>query len=57
MALNDLTWFLVTLTASLDLISARVCQTADEQSRVPAKALPAALTPALAWRPLRERTQ
>jgi putative inorganic carbon (HCO3(-)) transporter len=58
MALNDLTWFLVSLIASLDLISARVCQEADvQQSVVPEKGRPTELAPAIAWRPLRERTQ
>ena len=56
MALNDLTWFTFALVTSLDLISRRACEAADQQ-RVETAAVTATALPPLTWRPVQERTQ
>ena len=56
MALNDLTWFTFALVTSLDLISRRACEVADQQVVEKEAVTAAALIP-MTWRPVRERTQ
>ena len=56
MALNDLTWFTFALVASLDLVSRRASEAADQSpSTENATILP--IAPALTWRPLPGRTR
>jgi putative inorganic carbon (HCO3(-)) transporter len=57
MTLNDLTWFTFALVASLDLISQRACEAADQQRVETETATTPALAPALTWRPVHERMQ
>jgi probable O-glycosylation ligase (exosortase A-associated) len=57
MALNDLTWFTFALVASLDLISQRACEAADQQHVKVEPARIATLAQTLTWRPVHQRVQ